>query len=262
MRILDIVDSQAGFMAPWGNLYVDGGDQIIEPINNFFRKVPLNMYKLALAKYDTHLKETYHMSPESKLFPLHCEYQSQHWKLAINIKLLQTETFFMTKGTFDMWADESNETYGKYKNLDEYLRANNISSKTATALKNMNHICQDAMCLKPIAHRDQFFGKLQQWLHGSEQQSNGNTGGNTDTNLHNLRGLEVHIIGVASDYCNRFAMEGYLKRGATVVVLADLTRGIGAQTEEILQEEQYRKYADTGQLLHKASRDALNEMKR
>jgi nicotinamidase/pyrazinamidase len=49
-------------------------------------------------------------------------------------------------------------------------------------------------------------------------------------------------MGVASDFCIRYAMEGWLARGARVTIISDLTKGIGRETPEVLDECQYQKY--------------------
>ena len=45
------------------------------------------------------------------------------------------------------------------------------------------------------------------------------------------------MIGVAADYCVRWAIDGLLARAFTVRVPADLTRGIARQMEQVIQEE-------------------------
>jgi nicotinamidase-related amidase len=51
---------------------------------------------------------------------------------------------------------------------------------------------------------------------------------------------EVTLFGVAADFCNRYAMEGWVARGARVTILCDLTRGIGKEWPAVLAEERYR----------------------
>jgi len=52
------------------------------------------------------------------------------------------------------------------------------------------------------------------------------------------RGVEhVEVVGVAADYCVRWAVEGLLARGFRVTVLAGLTRGIVRQIDMVAQEE-------------------------
>lgn len=48
---------------------------------------------------------------------------------------------------------------------------------------------------------------------------------------------EIHVIGVAADYCVRWAVEGLLKRGFRVTVHAALTRGISRQIDVVVADE-------------------------
>ncbi len=59
---------------------------------------------------------------------------------------------------------------------------------------------------------------------------------------------EVVLFGVASDICNRAAVAGWLKRGANITILEDLTRGIFKETREVVQEEPFKRAIQKGQL--------------
>lgn len=262
MRILDIVDSQVGFMLPQGDLYIKGAEKITPLMNDFFRKIPRFAYSFALAKYDTHIRETYHHSPESEDFPLHCQYQEPSWQLAVDVSLLPNDVFFMTKGTFDMWGETPAHINNNPNAIVQHYSRQGIelSKSSAVAIKNMNMVCRDKDCLKPLLSRDSFFHQVAHQI--AEHYDNGNGDGDGSSNgsglpLHNL---EVHMVGVASDHCNRFAMEGYLARGATVVVLEDLTEGIELSTAEVLQEAKYKDYVATGQLSAVPSSQALEAL--
>jgi len=45
------------------------------------------------------------------------------------------------------------------------------------------------------------------------------------------------VVGVAADYCVRWAIDGLIARGFTVVVPAPLTRGIDRPIEQVLRED-------------------------
>lgn len=47
---------------------------------------------------------------------------------------------------------------------------------------------------------------------------------------------DVFVIGVASDFCVRYAVDGYLKRGYRVVVISDLCRGIVNQIDAVAKD--------------------------
>ncbi len=59
---------------------------------------------------------------------------------------------------------------------------------------------------------------------------------------------EVYLAGVLTDVCVKEAMDGFLKRGASVTLFNDLTRGLSMQTEELLQQPEYREVVKCGQL--------------
>lgn len=59
---------------------------------------------------------------------------------------------------------------------------------------------------------------------------------------------DVTIIGVASDICNKAAMEGWLERGAKVTIIDDLTRGIFKETKEVVADDKYAQYRKAGKL--------------
>ncbi|HXH16544.1 MAG TPA: isochorismatase family protein [Sphingomonas sp.] len=63
---------------------------------------------------------------------------------------------------------------------------------------------------------------------------------------------DVTVIGVAADYCVRWAVEGLIARGFAVTVPADLTRGIERQIETVAAEE----FADTRLIVQPADRVA------
>lgn len=45
---------------------------------------------------------------------------------------------------------------------------------------------------------------------------------------------DVYVMGVASDFCVKYAIKGYLDRGYSVNVLQDLCRGINKQIDEVV----------------------------
>lgn len=59
---------------------------------------------------------------------------------------------------------------------------------------------------------------------------------------------DVVLIGVASDICNKAALDGWLERKAKVTIIDDLTRGIFKQTKEIVAEPQYQEAIQNKQL--------------
>ncbi len=54
-------------------------------------------------------------------------------------------------------------------------------------------------------------------------------------------GAGVYVMGVASDFCVKYAIAGYLARGYSVTVLADLCRGIERQIDDVVHEFNHQK---------------------
>ena len=67
-RLLHIVDMQNDFVLPDGKLYVPGAESLIKPVNEFLNSIA---FDTTIATFDTHYRETYKKTEESKLFPPH-----------------------------------------------------------------------------------------------------------------------------------------------------------------------------------------------
>lgn len=50
------------------------------------------------------------------------------------------------------------------------------------------------------------------------------------------KSTDVYIMGVASDFCVKYAIVGYLQRGYSIFVLQDLCRGINEQIDDVVKE--------------------------
>ena len=59
---------------------------------------------------------------------------------------------------------------------------------------------------------------------------------------------EVVLCGVASDFCNKAALLGWLQRDIPVTILTNLTRGILKQTEDILKEQPFKQAVSKGKI--------------
>ena len=60
--------------------------------------------------------------------------------------------------------------------------------------------------------------------------------------------VNVYLCGLLSDICVQQAMNGFLKRGANVIIIDDLCQGAQKQISDILQEKTYRPFVEKGQL--------------
>jgi len=64
----------------------------------------------------------------------------------------------------------------------------------------------------------------------------------------NWQGQNVYLCGLLSDICVLYAMNGLLKRGANVIIFDDLCQGAEKQISDILQEDTYLPFVESGQL--------------
>jgi len=126
-----VVDTQYDFMMPDGILYVKGAEETILPIIQYLGNLTPDITSGVLFTFDTHTRDQYEGSPESELFPLHCERGTLGHKNVINEKLMwkgealdKTENipqYFLHKEVFNMW--ESTLINGPYslKNFEYFL---------------------------------------------------------------------------------------------------------------------------------------------
>lgn len=212
VRVLTVVDMQNSFLKEDGILSIKGADSLIYKSDLFFNYINKNFFNAVLFTQDTHFENEYKHSEESKQFPLHCEYKSKDWELSLDTKTLATKTqiYKMNKNKFDMWDSEKdkNNTIGlDFKNYSVYKDLYKIKDfKNEVIWENI----------------DDF---LSTWKN---------------------KKVEIYIIGVASDFCVKYAIDGYIKRGYDVFVIQDLTQGIKKEIIDVLKED----YANHPNLLN------------
>ncbi len=225
IKILDISDLQNGFTREGGNLYIQGAQDILTPINTFLRRVGDDVFDFTFIVQDTHFAEEYGLTEESKTFPIHCEYGTNDWELSVDVSGLPNK-HYLTKNQYNMWGAK------------EVHDIPFTDPKRRTAYDNLFHVVDDPHEPTEKSTRDDFMKAIRR--------------------DRNAAALEVTLIGVASDYCNRYAMEGWLARGAHVTILRDLTKGIAKETSQVLAEETYRHYTN-GRLRAVDSAEYLQE---
>ncbi len=209
IRILDIGDMQNGFLQKDGSLSISGAHAIIAPAQAFLQAAGNALFDHTFVVMDTHFAEEYAGSEESRQFPIHCEYGTGDWELAVRVTGLPNVRYFM-KNRFGMWAEP------------EESRVRPSDPRRRAAYENLFRFVDDPHLPRESSGRDEYIRAI-------------SSGGDLST-------LDVTLLGVAADYCNRYAMEGWLARGARVTILGDLTRGIHKEWPEVLSEEQYRSY--------------------
>ncbi len=219
MIFLDVVDMQQGFMDAKGTLALSEIGDLRERANRFFSQIPSNLFEFVLFKMDTHFEEEYKRSPESEEFPFHCGFDTFDWQLAVDPSLLETReirTWFLLKNRFDFWQDTA--LISAPISLED--------ARESAAYQTLFSVIEDLQFSqkRELILRDAFFKRYPP------------------------NECEVYLMGVASDYCNRYAMEGYLQRGYRVTILEDLTCGIALQTGDVIAEECYATYRSSGKL--------------
>lgn len=136
-KILIIVDYQNDFVDPRGALTVPNANTIADNIQT---KIDSDEYTSTIFTFDTHTKKVYETSDESKIFPIHCEFNTKGWNF-FKIKpqsikwtkfikgrkepfeMYQSDNeYFFTKDVFNIW--DGNTTYPKWFEktfpIDEY----------------------------------------------------------------------------------------------------------------------------------------------
>ncbi|NTV78708.1 MAG: hypothetical protein HGA25_06115, partial [Clostridiales bacterium] len=172
------------------------------------------------------ITEEYYQSEEGQLFPIHCEYGTTDWKLSIDISGLPNQHFLL-KNQFNMWGEKGA--------ADIWF----TSPQKKIAFDSLFHITDDPYEPTRSVPRDVFIAAM--------------------SPDHSAANIEVTMIGVASDYCIRYAMEGWLARGARVTIIHDLTKGIEKETPQIIDEYRYHHKA-SGRLRSMAGADYLQNL--
>jgi nicotinamidase/pyrazinamidase len=129
-KILIVVDYQYDFASPQGALYVPEAEKIASNIQNYIND---DSFDKIIYTMDTHIQEDYFKSEESKMFPIHCEFNTPGWELYKitprnkEIKLIIEEgilykpsnfsidnEYVFVKDKFSVW--ESNDQYKSFFN--------------------------------------------------------------------------------------------------------------------------------------------------
>lgn len=134
-NILMTVDYQGDFANPEGKLYVPGAEKIQQQIQD---NINNEMFDIRIVSFDTHDISEYQDSPESNMFPIHCEFGTDGWKL-FNIKMPTQKRFddfveeianvfsffeaeddvYFTKNKFDIWDGNKDFQSWVFKNLNK-----------------------------------------------------------------------------------------------------------------------------------------------
>jgi nicotinamidase/pyrazinamidase len=201
LPLIHVVDMQGDFAAG-GKLPVTGAAELVSACNAFLRALNPNNARAALYTYDTHFVGEYRVSPEHVRdgFPDHCFYGTVGQKPIVINSGLAVPTFHMNKNEFSAWG----------RNPTDISKISFASEDERKTYLNLFHVTPEFNDLCPGTPRDE-------WL---RQQKIG-------------KETPIVIFGVASDFCVKQAIAGYLENGHQVIVLTDLVAGIGGNVSEV-----------------------------
>lgn len=185
-KVAWVVDAQNDFMQPNGILSIKGADKVIPEINNWLKSLTVDEYEMVVFTEDTHNKTDYAESPESKMFPIHCEKGTWGHELAVDMSNVDSRIPIWTaeKDVFDVW--QKNNVWFTPKNV-----------------------------LADSVPRDFFINSLK-----SQEVK------------------EIDVVGVASDFCVLWAVQGFVNRGFKVnIVSRKMVAGIERQIDQVVEEE-------------------------
>lgn len=202
--LVDIVDMQNDFILPDGACThpKGAGMPLVPAFNKFLRGLNRSHARLVLMKFDTHFLDEYRQSEEARLFPNpHCLFGSFGQKLTVKLGNLarRIPTFFMNKNEFSMWGS----------NPIDQSKVKFASAEEEAGYRNLFKVTPKLNDLTPGTPRDA-------WL-----KANNVIPGKTT----------IVVAGIYADYCTRDALKGYLDQGFNVIMLSDLTAGIGGNPE-------------------------------
>lgn len=198
-KFLVVVDTQVDFMQPTGALYVGTADEMIKPAQKFLRNIDAPDYVGVLFTMDTHTPEQYTGSPESEQFPPHCMKGTDGWTNVFDPE-------YMSEAFPIYYLEKNVFNMWEQPGLQVYPTSGVVNTYDETRGLQGNEYGID---------RDQFFAQLLS------------------------QGVTIEVIGVASDYCVKWAVDGFVKRGFQVDVVEELCRGIGAPASDVFEGPDY-----------------------
>ncbi len=216
-RILVIIDFQNDFMRADGALPVNhrkGDLFLIEKMNNFLYSIQEDFFDYALVSYDTHFKEYYNFTLENQLNgTLHCDFNSYGWNLSFDESFLEKKvqnTFYICKNTVDIWS----------KHVDHDMESLIVDEERLKMHHTLNKVF-----VKSNAGMTKMFNSMGDFVLNNFEVDD-----------------EIFICGVKSDWCVKYAIDGFLKRNFNVNVIRDLTRGGRREIDEVLKDKFYLNF--------------------
>lgn len=105
-RFLVLVDFQQDFVAENGALTINS-PQLVSRVQQFADNLQKGMFEQIIVTRDSHLPETYALTPEADSFPPHCLYGTPGAELAVSLKD-NIPVITLYKSTTDIWNELPN----------------------------------------------------------------------------------------------------------------------------------------------------------
>lgn len=120
-RILMRIDFQNDFVHPDGLLTINN-PELIERHQKFADNIFSNTFDKIIDTYDTHFEDTYKLTNEGELFPIHCQFGTWGWEQAAPFKP-SLDVMKMYKSTTNIWNEENlyKDLGQDWSNKDVYL---------------------------------------------------------------------------------------------------------------------------------------------
>lgn len=206
-NILVMIDMQNSFIHPQGKLYIKNSERLIQDTNDYLKNISKDFFDCVIYTQDTHFAKTYNQYEEAKHFPLHCEFNTWDWELALSTELMDDKIkhiYTLHKDTYDMWNKPTIDN-----NYDLMYKLINHKTKKP-CFNSVDELLQSY----PIEHTN------------------------------------IYLLGVASDYCNKYAIVGFLQRNYKVHILQNLTEGIEKNTIITIENDNFLCYCINNDLLY------------
>lgn len=199
-KLAVVVDAQVDFMDPNGALYVPDANQVTPVLNEYLKELTLeNSYLGVLFTADTHDEETYPDSLEAK---------GDEEK---GIPGFPPHCYKGTDG-FDFAVEVKNVPEGTQKFILNKSVFNMWEEPELTI--RPYRISGEMVAYGGEKTREEFF-----------------------QDIINAGVEEVEVVGVAADYCVKWAVEGLVARGFKVTLYDNLTAGIDRDIHQVVREE-------------------------
>ncbi len=204
-KFIVVVDIQNDFIEESGALYVKGSKDIIPNIRTYLNNLNTSEIEGVLFTMDTHGPYQYPNSKEAEQFPPHCYKDTHGWELILNPNDYihrDIPIYTLEKNVFSMWEE------------DFLFVRQHKENKFGTVIG--------------LRDRNSFFTHIINEGEGRIHHTLPNAG-------EKLPIKDIVILGVASDYCVKWAIDGLIQRGFNIEIIENCCKGIDQDIKEVIQ---------------------------